>query len=275
MNFEIATWYDTWNQTGLNNLMQGKVPLSYAQRYNLAFGKFETCTNGYSLILDGPFAYDVAAQIRKQAPGALIYAGTDPGGTGLSATVADNHQNNNRSTANIVAYLQQHGLNGIAIDAEENGMRDVPQLVSQLGPSFKAAGLGIAVSAPWPDRGPISLYGRDTVEAFNRHVDAIELQDYSSANTPKAQFWIDAGIRADILMGGICTENSNVQTSLEQTAAATVSAMKKKLRGMFSWRLDNDHGSQGQEEDIGPTFKGAKTIYDTVRDKRNEQTQQS
>ena len=27
MNFEIATWYDTWNGTGGDNLAQGKVPL--------------------------------------------------------------------------------------------------------------------------------------------------------------------------------------------------------------------------------------------------------
>jgi hypothetical protein len=34
---------------------------------------------------------------------------------------------------------------------------------------------------------------------------------------------------------------------------------------MFSWRLDNDHGLQGQKEDVQPTFTGAKTIYTTVQ----------
>jgi hypothetical protein len=28
--------------------------------------------------------------------------------------------------------------------------------------------------------------------------------------------------------------------------------------------LDNDHGLQGTEEDVQPTFTGAKTAYDTV-----------
>lgn len=265
MSFEIATWYDTWNSTGLDNLTQGKVPLNYATRYNLAFGVFEPGANGYYLNLNGAFAGQVLAQIRKQAPGVLIFAGTDPGGTGVSATVADNRAHNNRSTANIVAYLQQQGLNGISIDAEESGMGDVPELVTQLGPSFKAAGLGIAVSAPWPGMGPENLYGEGAVAAFNQHVDAIELQDYSSGNTPNAPTWTQAGVKAAILMGGVCTENSDVQTSLEQTAASTLFALQNQLRGMFSWRLDNDHGLQGQEEDVEPTFTGAKTIYDTVQ----------
>jgi len=67
-----------------------------------------------------------------------------------------------------------------------------------------------------------------------------------------------------ILMGGVCTENSDVQTSLPNTVAWTQVAMQNQLRGMFSWRLDNDHGRNGQEEDVNPTFTGAKAIYDTV-----------
>ncbi len=265
MSFEIATWYDTWNQQGLDNLVQRKVPLNYASRYNLAFGIFEAGASGYTLNLNGSCAGQVLAQIRTQSPGVLIFAGTDPGGTGLSATVNDNRLNNNRSTANIVSYLRQQGLNGIAIDAEEDGRTDVAELVSQLGPSFKAAGLGIAVSAPWPGSGPVGLYGPGAVAAFNQNVDAIELQDYSSGNTPNAATWIQAGVRAAILMGGVCTENSDVQTSLPATASATLFAIKNQLRGMFSWRLDNDHGLQGQSEDVDPTFTGAKTIYDTVQ----------
>jgi len=264
MSFEIATWYDTWNRTGLDNLAQGKVPLHYASRYNLAFGVFEPCARGYCLNLNGAFAGQVLTAIRTRVPAVLIYAGTDPGGTGLSETVADNRQFNNRSTENIVAYLRQQRLNGIAIDAEDDGRSDVAELVSQLGPRFKEAGLGIAVSAPWPSQGPASLYGEGAVEAFNRYVDAIELQDYSSGNTPNATTWIQAGVRPAILMGGVCTENSNVQTSLQTTADSTVFALRRQLRGMFSWRLDNDHGRQGQEEDVEPTFTGAKTIYDTV-----------
>jgi len=266
MSFEIATWHDTWNSTGLDNLAQGKVPLHYASRYNLAFGVFVLGANGYTIDLNGQYAGQILNQIRMQAPGVLIYAGTDPGGTGLSATVADNRQNNNRSTGNIVTYLQNQGLNGIAIDAEEDGMGDVAELVTQLGPSFKAAGLGIAVSAPWPSNGPVALYGEAAVEAINQHVDAVELQDYSSESTPTdAMVWIHAGIQTDILMGGVCTENSNVQTSLEDTADWTLYALKNQLRGMFSWRLDNDHGLHDQEEDVDPTFTGAKTIYDTVQ----------
>src|SRR5204863_39820 len=37
--FEVATWYDTWNATGLNNLVNRTVPLNLATRYNLAFGQ--------------------------------------------------------------------------------------------------------------------------------------------------------------------------------------------------------------------------------------------
>lgn len=32
MSFEISTWYDTWNSTGLDNLVRGMVPLDYASR---------------------------------------------------------------------------------------------------------------------------------------------------------------------------------------------------------------------------------------------------
>src|SRR5262245_25140493 len=176
MGFEIATWYDTWNATGLQNLVDKKVPLNYASRYTLAFGVLVKIANGYTLDMNAPYASQVLDQIRSQAPGVVIYGSA--GATGLSATVADNRQNNNRSTKNIVAYLQQQGLKGISIDAEdrdENGViPDVAELVTQLGPSFKAAGLGIAVSVPWPSRGPISLYGDNAVAAFTQNVDALE-----------------------------------------------------------------------------------------------------
>ena len=71
MSFEIATWYDTWNSTGLDNLAQRKVPLGYASRYNLAFGEFVPCTNGYTVDLNAKFASQVLTQIRTQAPGVL------------------------------------------------------------------------------------------------------------------------------------------------------------------------------------------------------------
>ncbi|HEU4557896.1 MAG TPA: hypothetical protein VFS20_08610, partial [Longimicrobium sp.] len=169
-------------------------------------------------------------------------------------------------TANIVAYLQQQGLNGISIDSESSGMGDVAELVTQLGPSFRAAGLGIAVSVPWPDRGPVNLYGSNAVAAFKANVNALELQDYSASGTPiDAAVWIKAGIPASMLMGGVSTENGAYQTSLPNTAAWTRFAMKAGLGGMFSWRLDNDHGQDGQNEDVDPTFTGAKTIYQTVQ----------
>jgi hypothetical protein len=111
----------------------------------------------------------------------------------------------------------------------------------------------------------VSLYGDNAVQAFNDNVDVVELQDYSSTGTPSdVPPWTEAGIRASILMGGVCTENSNVQTSLDDTQSWTSYALSNGLRGMFSWRLDNDHGTHGTEEDADPTFTGAKTIYDTV-----------
>jgi hypothetical protein len=265
-NFEIATWYDTWNQTGLNNLVNKLVPLNYATRYNLAFGALVTAPGGgYVVAMSAPYAAAVKQQILAQGSGVIVYAGL--GSDGIIDTVKDNVFHQNRSTRNIVNWLVANSYSGISIDAEDTDpMQAVPELVTQLGPAFKAAGLGIAVSAPWPGSGPASLYGDNAVQAFNAHVDAIELQDYSShAGTPgHVPIWTDAGIKASILMGGACTENSDVQTSLEDTRAWTQYAMKNGLRGMFSWRLDNDHGTHGEEEDVDPTFTGAKTIYQTV-----------
>lgn len=262
--FEIATWYDTWNQTGYNNLVNKKVPLHYATRYNLAFGQLSATTSGgYTIEMPGKYADAVKEQILAQAPGVVIYTGL--GDTGIAETVRDNNKNNNRSTSNIVAWLQANGYSGISIDAEGEGMSSVAEFVTQLGPSFKTAGLGIAVSAPWPGMGPEGLYGSDVVQAFNDNVDAVELQDYSSASTPNdAPIWTGAGVKASILMGGVCTENSNVQTSLEDTKSWTQYALQNGLRGMFSWRLDNDHGKHGKEEDVDPTFTGAKAIYDSA-----------
>ncbi|WP_041603539.1 hypothetical protein [Thioflavicoccus mobilis] len=65
-------------------------------------------------------------------------------------------------------------------------------------------------------------------------------------------------------MGGACTENGNAQTSLPDTEQWTRYALQNGLSGMFSWRLDNDHGTHGTEEDVDPTFTGAKSIYETV-----------
>lgn len=263
-SFEIATWYDTWNQLGLANLTNKLVPLNYATRYNLAFGQLvASATGAYTVDMTGAYADAVKQQIVSHAPGVTIYAGL--GDTGIAEAVLDNQKNGNRSTASIINWLLANGYQGICIDAEGVGMSSVATFVTQLGPSFKAKGLGIAVSAPWPGNGPTNLYGPTAVSAFNAHVDAIELQDYSSMNTPQdVPVWIRAGINAGILMGGVCTENSGVQTSLADTQSWTQYAMQNGLRGMFSWRLDNDHGSNGTNEDDGPTFTGAQTIYNTV-----------
>ncbi|HVZ39677.1 MAG TPA: hypothetical protein VHI13_10405 [Candidatus Kapabacteria bacterium] len=266
MSFEIVTWYDTWNQTGLQNLQNKIVPLNYATRYNLAFGQLSAATQGgYTVDMTGQYADDVKSQILAQAPGVVIYAGL--GSTGIVETVRDNNQHQNRSTANIVSWLQTNGYSGISIDAEDFGvMQSVPELVTQLGPSFRAAGLGIAVSVPWPGTGPEGLYGTNAVTAFNANVNALELQDYSSSGTPDdVPVWISAGVNADLLMGGACTENGNYQTSLPDTQSWTQYALEKGLGGMFSWRLDNDHGQDGTEEDVDPTFTGAQTIYNTVQ----------
>ena len=261
---EIATWYDTWNQTGLDNLKSKKVRLKYASRYNLAFGQLSPApSGGYTVQMTGKFADAVKTQIQAQAPGVLIYAGL--GDTGLAEAVADNRANNNRSTRNITAWLKANGYSGISIDAEGGGMGSVAEFVTQLGPSFKKLGLGIAVSVPWPANGPAALYGADAVAAFNAHVDALELQDYSSSGTPaEVPVWLNAGIKASILMAGVSTENGGVQTTLSDTKRWTQYAMQNGLKGVFSWRLDNDHGTHGQQEDVDPTFTGAKMIYDTV-----------
>jgi Glycosyl hydrolases family 18 len=268
--FEIATWYDTWNQTGLNNLVNQIVPLNLATRYNLAFGELVSAPQGgFTIGMNAPYAAAVKEQIQAQAPNAVIFASFGDGG--IADAVSDNDQYDNRSTDNIVAWLTANGYGGISIDAESDGMGSVAELVTQLGPSFKAAGLGIAVSAPWPGNGPTQLYGPNAVAAFNAYVDAVELQDYSSAGTPSdAAVWTQAGVDASILMGGASTENGPYQTSLEDTQSWTEYALQKGLRGMFSWRLDNDHGPQGQEEDVDPTFTGAQTIYDTVNGSEDE-----
>jgi hypothetical protein len=261
--FEIATWYDTWNLTGLENLKNRLVPLNYATRYNLAFGQLIDSGAGYTVQMTGQYANEVKSEILTQAPGVLVYAGL--GDTGIEQAVADNKANNNRSTDAIVSWLQTNGYKGISIDAENSGMPYVAEFVTQLGPNFRNAGLGIAVSAPWPGGGPTNLYGQDAVQAFNDNVNYIELQDYSSSGTPNdVPVWIKAGIKASILMGGVATENGGPQTSLADTQSWTQYAMDNGLGGMFSWRLDNDHGTDGEQEDVNPTFTGAKTIYDTV-----------
>jgi hypothetical protein len=213
--------------------------------------------------MTGQFADEVKREIVAQAPSMVVYVGL--GDTGLSEAVADNSQNQNRSTRNIVAWLQANGYGGVSIDAEGDGMPFVAEFVTQLGPSFRTAGLGIAVSAPWPENGPTQLYGDLAVEAFNEHVDAVELQDYSSSGTPTdAPVWTSAGIKTSLLMGGVATENGDAQTSLADTRTWTEYAVHSGLGGMFSWRLDNDHGTDGEKEDVNPTFTGAKTIYEAA-----------
>lgn len=262
--FEIASWYDTWNQTGLDNLTSKTVPLGYATRYNLAFGQLVPSADGsYTVEMTGQFSDAIKNAIQTQAPGARVFAGL--GDAGLAGAVSDNNENQNRSTTSIIAWLQSNGYSGISIDAENDGMSAVADFVTQLGPGFRTAGLGIAVSVPWPASGPAALYGQSAVQAFNENVDVLELQDYSSMGTPSdVGPWTQAGIAAAKLMGGISTENGRVQTSLDDTKAWTLYALHNGLAGMFSWRLDNDHGTQGTEEDVDPTFVGAQTIFDTV-----------
>lgn len=256
-NFELVTWYDTWNQTGLDNLVNQKVPLFYATRYNLAFGSLVNIPDGGYSIQMGSLASQVLSQIAQQAPGAKIYAGL--GSTGILEAVADNTANNNRSTNNMVAWLLQNGYRGVSIDAEDQVvMLSVPEFVTQLGPAFQAAGLGIAISVPWPGMGPEQLYGSNAVTVFNQYAEALEFQNYSSSGTPNDDsLWIQAGIQVNILMGGICTENSAVQTSFSDITTWTQYAVSKGYKGMFSWRLDNDHGTDGEAEDVNPTFTGA------------------
>ncbi|MEO8169106.1 MAG: hypothetical protein ABI623_12715 [bacterium] len=263
--FELATWYDTWNEIGLNNLISGNVPLQYASRYNLAFASLVSDPAGCFTIGEfGQYADSVKNQILAQAPSPVVYVGL--GSTGIVDTVADNEQYQNRSTTNIVAWLKANGYSGISIDAEDlDVMQQVPTFVTQLGNAFKATGLGIAVSVPWPGNGPTYLYGANAVQAFNDNVDALELQDYSSDGSPTdIPIWTQAGVNASILMGGVCTENGDAQTSLEDTHSWTQYCLSNGVKGFFSWRLDNDHGSDGTNEDVDPTFTGAKAIYDAA-----------
>jgi len=265
--FELAAWYDTWNETGLDNLVNKIVPLNYASRYNLAFaGLVSDPKGGFTIGQFGQYADAVKSQILAQAPDAAIYVGL--GSTGLIETVSDNNENQNRSTANLVAWLQANGYTGISIDAEDAlVMKSVPEFVTQLGAAFRQAGLGIAVSVPWPGQGPTNLYGANAVLAFNDNVGALELQDYSSSGSPKdIPIWTQAGVNTNLLMGGVCTENGRAQTSLENTCSWTQYCFSKGVKGFFSWRLDNDHGKDGQTTDADPTFTGAKMIYDTVND---------
>ncbi|AEV99574.1 hypothetical protein A4D02_27425 [Niastella koreensis] len=260
--FEITTWYDTWNELGLNNLINGIVPLKYATRYNLAFGNLTANTSGgYTVEMPGPYTDAVKGQIAMQAPGAIIFSSlTDPL---IPEAVQDNNQYNNRSSKYIASWLVANKYRGISIDAESSGMSAVCDFVQQLSPVFKPAGLGIAVSVPWPDQGPSGLYGNNAVAVFNEYVDKIELQDYSAQGTPAdAQIWLNAGINPRLLQGGVSTEIGQYTTSLPDVQAWTQYAMNAGLGGMFSWRLDNDH-TNGEEDDQ-PTFTGAKMIYDTV-----------
>lgn len=272
-SFELVTWYDTWNKAGLQNLRDRRVPLQYATRYNLAFGNLAKQADGAYGMVMGEFAEQVKDLILEQAPGAEIFASTRPDDSGIREVVEDNRYHNNRSTTAIVDWLKANGYRGLVIDEEDRGVmkdvfkRDVPHFIEQLGPSFKKADLDIVLSAPWPNDGPRELYGPRAVEVFKAHVTAIELQDYSSGGTSAdANRWIAAGIPALMLLGGVCTERDSPQThnqtSLKDTKTWTKAALDKGLRGMFSWRLDNDHGGEG--EDVEPTFVGAKTVYETV-----------
>lgn len=273
-SLELVTWYDTWNKVGFQNLRDRRVPLQYATRYNLAFGHLVKQADGaYSMVM-GEFAAQIKELILEQAPGAAIFASTRPSKSGIRAAVEDNRLHNNRSTTAIVGWLKANGYRGLVIDEEDSDVmkdlfkRDVVHFIEQLGPSFKKAGLDIIVSAPFPNNKPSELYGPRAVEVFKAHVAAIELQDYSARGTKvDALTWINAGIPARMLLGGVCTERDapgqHVQTSLEAIKIWTTAARDLGLRGMFSWRLDNDYAGTGEDDE--PTFAGAKTAYETAQ----------
>lgn len=74
--FEIATWYDTWNPVGLNNLVNNLVPLHLASRYSLAFGQLSAIhSGGYCIEMSGKYADAIKDQLLSQAPGIELYAG--------------------------------------------------------------------------------------------------------------------------------------------------------------------------------------------------------
>lgn len=216
--FELVTWYDTWNENALKKLQEerGGVPLHYATRYNLAFGQLVPQAGGAYSIEMGNFAAQVKALIHKKRPNAQIWASTGPDG-GVEDAVMDNREHGNRSTTAIVTWLKDNGYHGLVID-EENNTSQVPEFVTQLGPSFKKANLGIIVSAMWPDLGPTGVFGDQAVKAFHQHVAAIELQDYSPSSAPPgkgteahALQWIKAGIPAggDLLGGEYARKEAN------------------------------------------------------------------
>ncbi|MBO2623783.1 hypothetical protein I6M44_06740 [Shewanella algae] len=159
--FEIATWYDTWNPVGLNNLVNNLVPLHLASRYSLAFGQLSAIhSGGYCIEMSGKYADAIKDQLLSQAPGIELYAGI--GSEGIQASVASNKSDNNLSTRNIVSWLKDNHYTGINIDAEEReAMKQVAEFVTQLGPEFRAAGLGIAVSVPWPGKGRVTSTERE------------------------------------------------------------------------------------------------------------------
>lgn len=286
-SLELSTYYTTWNPHGLAALQAGTVPLDLASRYNVAFAAFVPGPDGPTVAFpDDSYGPQIIDELRTGAPTAAIYVTV--GDAGMVDCIADD-----RCAPNIAQHLVDQGLHGIEIDAEDlTVMRNVPALVSQLGPAFRPKGLKISVSVPWnapptpagfgADAGCIvdyvafgpCLYGDDpaaVLATFAANVDAIELQTYSVANAPPnpdkiavdASAWVHPGSPVTFarLVGGISSEPGKYQTADSDIEAWTQFAADNGMQGMFSWRLDNDHTDPTKGEGIDPTYAGARALH--------------
>eukprot|EP00927_Polykrikos_kofoidii_P036057 TRINITY_DN3048_c0_g1_i5.p1 TRINITY_DN3048_c0_g1~~TRINITY_DN3048_c0_g1_i5.p1 ORF type:complete len:429 (+),score=60.54 TRINITY_DN3048_c0_g1_i5:105-1289(+) len=85
--------------------------------------------------------------------------------------------------------------------------------------------------------------------------------------------WKVAGLPKNMIVGGVCTECDGSQfDSLATIESKARYACKSKLRGMMSWRIDNDNFEHNgvcaagwpKPKGSGPTFKGVRRLKDAV-----------
>ena len=189
----------------------------------------------------------------------------------------------------IVKFLTDNNFNGLDLDIESNTSIIEP-ILKQLAPAFNKNNLILSVSV-YLD--PIN-YGDLS------YADLVGVQNYGAGDNNLDSFkttmtkWKGFLGSYDKLLGGIssercrfvsgaCTQNDAYTSSenvrawsryaigLDGDKCLTLIDDDHKLKGMFSWRLDNDNSRKG--EDVNPTFAYAKLLHSCMKAPTKRDTQ--
>jgi len=262
----VAEYFGIWTETNQTwaQKFRPDTPFTNLNRLYICFGKIVQTTDGHFTIgIDGQESRVLAiiARMQKTNPKAEIFltvgGDNNPKSYGGAA-------NDPAFAENVKNFLLQYHMSGIDIDWEQSlDKTNLSNLLQALGTNLHANNLKLTLDV-WP-----FFDSNYDASVINNYVDQLNIMSYGTGLTVQscAQDFERAGIRSDLLIGGIETEadynqfGGTVDTLGDNgTIAAKANyALNNNLAGMMGWRMDNDYVQSSKP--LYPTYQGMEALW--------------